>query len=159
MRTPVEKVMTSDLLTVPTGTSLFEAHELMITRGIRHLPVKDSNGNIAGILSLKDLAGAADSVDLTVDMVMSSPVLSVHQTNSLRQAVLKMLDHHISSLLVTNDEDEPLGIVTTEDLLWFLAHEQEKEETETEAKERPFLSAMDRQTIGQVAHQLSLMGI
>ncbi len=154
MLTRVNKVMTKKLLTVQMGTSLFEAYQLMKEKRIRHLPVVDEMDDVVGVLSHRDLAAVPNSKNIPVELMMSTPVEFVGQSLSLRKAVLMMLQKKISCLLIADEDDNAVGIITTDDLLWHLAHLL-AEETE----DKPLLSAVDRQTIGEVANELSNMGI
>ncbi|HEY8270401.1 MAG TPA: CBS domain-containing protein [Pseudobdellovibrionaceae bacterium] len=154
MITPVKKVMTKKLLTIPVGTSLFEAHEVMKENRIRHLPVVDATDDVLGILSQRDLNAIPDSKNIPVEWMMSSPVEYVDQNISLRKAILLMLQKKISCLLIADEKENAVGIVTTDDLLWHLANLL-SDETEN----KPLLSFIDKQTIGEVANELSMMGI
>jgi len=53
--TPIEQVMTKNVATVGEEASLEEARRLIISHGIRHLPVVDSKGELAGLLSVRKL--------------------------------------------------------------------------------------------------------
>ncbi len=154
MMTPVQKVMTKKLITVPIGTSLFEANQLMKEKRIRHLPVIDEMDDVVGVISQRDLNYVPDSKNITVEMMMNSPVEYVDQSMPLRQAILLMLQKKISSLLISDSHENAVGILTTDDLLWHLAHLL-SEETE----DSPMLSATEKQTVGEIANELSLMGI
>jgi len=48
-------VMTRDVVTIPADTSLKEAAEIMFQKWFRHLPVASAEGNVVGIISLRDL--------------------------------------------------------------------------------------------------------
>lgn len=50
-------VMSDDLQTVHEGTKLLDATKVMRTKGIRRLPVVDSQGNLVGILAVDDILG------------------------------------------------------------------------------------------------------
>ena len=154
MITRVKKVMTRKLMTVPVGTSLFDANQLMQEKRIRHLPVIDIMDDVIGVLSHRDLGAFPESKNIRVEMMMSAPVEYVDKNMPLRKAILMMLEKKISCLLIADENEDAVGIVTTDDLLWQLAQILASEE-----EERPLLTAMDRQTIGQVANTLSNMGI
>lgn len=154
MITPVQKVMTQKLVTVKAGTSLYEAYRIMKDQRIRHLPVVDVMDDIVGILSHRDFSAVQDSKTLAVEMFMTSPVEFVDRKMSLRSAILYMLEKKISCLLIADENEDAVGIVTTDDLLWHLAHL-----LSSEKEERTILTAMDRETIGTVANQLANMGI
>lgn len=51
----VGDIMAPDLVTVKEYAGLYEAIELMHSRGVRRLPVVDVSGGLAGILTLDDL--------------------------------------------------------------------------------------------------------
>ena len=51
----VKQVMTEDLETVTTETDSSDALSLMVSKHIRHLPVVDEDGNLAGLLSIRNL--------------------------------------------------------------------------------------------------------
>jgi CBS domain-containing protein len=154
MITSIQSVMTRKLITVPMDQSLMEAAELMKERRLRHLPVTNRQGEIVGLLSQADLQFAMQPENEKVENLMSGPIDFVEEDLSLRQATLLMLQKRIPCLFVVDEKKNTVGIVTTDDLLWHLAHLL-AEETE----EKPILGARERQTIGEIAHELSLMGI
>jgi CBS domain-containing protein len=51
----VRQVMTSPAMTIACGTSVDEAMRMMTENRFRHLPVIDSSGRVAGVLSIGDL--------------------------------------------------------------------------------------------------------
>jgi len=53
--TPIDQVMTTNVATIGEEASLEEARRLIISRGIRHLPVVDSKGELVGLLSVRRL--------------------------------------------------------------------------------------------------------
>jgi len=52
---PVYEVMSSPLITIPDSALIFESILMMQEKGVRHLAVKDHNGNILGIISDQQL--------------------------------------------------------------------------------------------------------
>ncbi|HYZ32272.1 MAG TPA: CBS domain-containing protein [Crenalkalicoccus sp.] len=57
-RLPVEQLMTRDLVTVAPEARVPDALALMTRRRIRHLPVIDAEGRLAGLVSIGDLVKA-----------------------------------------------------------------------------------------------------
>ena len=53
--TPIEKVMTSNIVTIGEEASLEEARRLIITHDVRHLPVVNSKGDLVGLFSIRKL--------------------------------------------------------------------------------------------------------
>jgi CBS domain-containing protein len=52
-----------------------------------------------------------------VASVMSSQVVTVEQGDSLRQAARRMVERRIHRVFVVNSDNEPLGVVSTRDLM------------------------------------------
>jgi len=52
---PLDQVMTKNVATIGIEASLEEARRLIISHGIRHLPVVDSEGRLVGLFSVRKL--------------------------------------------------------------------------------------------------------
>lgn len=156
MATSVQKVMTPKLISISRAANLAEAESLMVEKRIRHLPVVDSESHVVGVLSRNDLKSISDLRSLRVEQVMSTPVRSVLQDTPLRSAIFHMLEEKVSCLLVADENEKAIGIVTTDDLLWYLARMLGDDKDENR---QPLLTASETQTIGEVANKLSIMGI
>lgn len=157
MTAQIKDIMTKNVLTIGAGETLTRALELMRDRRIRHLPVLDSQKNIVGILTDRDFSSLEVLGGLRVEHVMSTPVHFIDQGTSLRSAIFRMLENQISSLLVSDDQNNAVGIVTTEDLLWQLAHLM-KDDSSDEQKQSIW-SHFDVMTIGQMINQIANIGI
>ena len=53
MTQTVSDLMTTNLFTVSTSSTLHDAHNLMKEKSIRHIPVVDENNLLVGILTQK----------------------------------------------------------------------------------------------------------
>lgn len=62
----VKDYMTSEVIGVKKETSEWEAAEVMLERGFRHLPVIDDNNKVIGIISIRDIARGLLFFDLRV---------------------------------------------------------------------------------------------
>lgn len=153
--TPVKNIMTTGLINIFKGTSLHQAYRLMQKNKIRHLPVEDESGKIVGVISQRELSDLPGVDDIPVESVMNSSVEFVDQNDSLKTTIHKMLQQKISCVLITNESAQPIGIVTTDDLLAYLAHLLTDEKDQSHA----VFNAMNLQTIGKVADSLSTIGI
>ncbi len=51
--TPIEKVMTRNILTVDEDATFKEAQKIINDHGIRHLPVTNSDGKLVGLISVR----------------------------------------------------------------------------------------------------------
>jgi CBS domain-containing protein len=154
MKTPTKTTMTRHLITLPAGTPLPEAQALMQEKRIRHIPIVDRNSDIVGILSDRDVTAQRGLPGLLVEHAMNNHVEFMNQDVPLRSTILRMLEKHLSAILISDELQECVGIVTTEDLLWYLAHSLEKETDRSTWK-----SLLDIQTLNQAATQISNAGI
>lgn len=127
MKINLHEYMTKKLVTVPKGSSVGEAHRLMVNYWIRHLPVIDeSNDYIIGMISERDVLSAKDK-DVLVEDIMSTPLKVFDRDTPIRQVVEAMIEEKRSCYLIT-DNDDVIGIITTEDMLYLLDHVLKSEE-------------------------------
>src|SRR5262249_12623192 len=69
-RTPVEEVMTPEIICCTPETTVEEARAIMRDRRIRHLPMVDADGGLLGLISIGDLnAHQLASQELTIHML------------------------------------------------------------------------------------------
>jgi CBS domain-containing protein len=141
----VEQIATREVVTLPEDDSVGRAINLLRENGISRLPVVNENGRLTGMLTTHDIAefvvqrkdratrgdraGDIDRVlDLPVADIMSSPVATVGEDDSVRAAVETMLDSGYAGLVVTPDEDDDLiaGILTKTDVLRALSYTEEE---------------------------------
>ncbi len=128
-------IMSGKLVTIPHNSTLDEAYGKMRDKKIRHLPVVDDAGRIVGILSDRDLQRAMipvagkvefDEIDFKFDSkfktqdFMSWPAKTVSESTSVRDVALMMLNEKVSAYLVMGQDHNPIGIVTTDDMLKLL---------------------------------------
>ncbi len=151
----VDAITNTNLVAVLATASVDFALSVMKEKRFRHLPVVNERGNIVGIVSQKDLDFCAGLDDVTVLDVMSTPVQTIQEKARLKEAVFKILENKISSLLVINEEQKAVGIITTDDLLWHFGSALKDEE---KAKESLF-NFSNLQLVGEIANRLSLVGI
>ena len=84
----------------------------------------------------------------------NAPVF-IEQEASLKSAIDKMLQLKVQYLLVSDENKHVVGIITTEDLLTYLSSLLSHESEEGSV----LLSMMNLRTLGDVANQLSNVGI
>src|SRR6266571_3882487 len=77
--------------------------------------------------SLGERSGREEKVTLEVKGVMRYPPLTTGTDADVHHSAELMAKHHVSSIIVT-EEDEPIGIITTQDLMQFLASLREREQ-------------------------------
>jgi CBS domain-containing membrane protein len=114
----VADLMTTPPLVVRPSATTAWARTRMRRADVRHLAVVDARGQLAGILSDRDLARPGRTV---ADVMTSSP-LSVRPETRASEASALLLDHKIGALPVVDEEGRVVGIVTETDFLR-LAHQ------------------------------------
>jgi len=125
----VKNRMTPNPIVATPKTNYNEALRLMKQNHIRHLPIVDKKGKPVGIVTQGDMLRAEPSPvttlnvfeiasfldNVTMDNLMTSPVLAVDESCSITNAANFMLINEIDSLLVTRDE-ALVGIITIADI-------------------------------------------
>jgi CBS domain-containing protein len=113
--------------------SLMNAYLTMNAKGIRHLPVINSDDKLVGILSDRDVSRAMVTKvisefqqevslpsQLKVNEFMSWPVFTATENTQLKTITEIMIKEKISAVVIENDHGQVSGIVTTNDLLAYL---------------------------------------
>ena len=123
----VRQCMSPDPTTIGADAPVGEARRMIAELGVRHLPVVDVRGRLAGMLSDRDVrAGAAVGAagehprpqgdPDSVAGIMSHPVHTVDVTATIAAAARLMLSRRISAAPVV-DGDKLIGLVTSSDCL------------------------------------------
>lgn len=124
---PVSMLMsTDDLVVVERDQSLLEVWDLMIAAHIQHVPVVDGD-ELVGLVSSWDLArlavdrGAASFEDLCAGEVMEKSLVRLSPRASLRQAASLLAEGGFHCLPVADDQNLLVGILTTTDVIRYVA--------------------------------------
>ena len=127
--------MSNKLTFINVKATMLEACQLMNDKKIRHLPVFDDKKLLVGILSDRDaLAAGAEEKLASVKDFMSWPVIRVHERTPLLSVIETLMEKKISAVMVSNDNDEYVGIISTDDLLGHFADILRRED---ELKSKP----------------------
>jgi acetoin utilization protein AcuB len=116
---PIRKFMSTTPHTIEGGQSMSQAHMLMETQQIRHLPVL-AGGKLVGIITQSDLhlVEALSAVDpnlVRVDVVMTRDVYVVTPDAPLDEVVQEMARHKYGSTIVV-DHHTVVGVFTIVDV-------------------------------------------
>lgn len=136
----VAEVMTPQPQCVAAKETVAQARTVMAGLGERAVPVVDGERKLVGVVGLKDLAdlfarpkekegkhGRAsnkDPVDILIESIMRPPV-TVEPGAKLAKALEMMAAKRISTVIV-EEEREPLGILTTADVVEIAARFRER---------------------------------
>ena len=124
MPAKVTDYMAAKVISVAPDTGVREAFFTMREHGIRHLPVVEPDGTLAGIVSDRELR-RPDWVDEARDLahvyyldddmlvrdVMIGQVHVVHTYDTLRKAARVLVDHHVGAVPVLDKTESLVGMV------------------------------------------------
>jgi acetoin utilization protein AcuB len=111
-------IMTESAKTISIDATVGDARAAMASEGIHHLPVLDRQGDIAGLVSDRDLRNRSEAVP--VANIMSRRVATATPETTVRQAANLLRGRSIGCLPIQQD-GRLVGMVTISDLLALLA--------------------------------------
>ena len=127
----VGNLMTMDPVVIGPDAPAGDAERLLKTYHVSGLPVV-ANRVVVGVISLTDLMVARSSSMISVNWprmrvrhLMSTPAVTVHTATSPRHAGELMVSRHIHRLVVVDDEDEAIGVLSSLDLLRLLLRDRD----------------------------------
>lgn len=114
---PIERVMKKDVIKVSPNTSMSELKEVLRVNRISGVPVLDGD-QLVGIISIEDLLKALVEGDILapVKKRMTTQPITVHEGESVVEAVKKFAQHKVGRLLVVNEQGKVTGILTGGDI-------------------------------------------
>lgn len=121
----VGNLMTEKLETINMLNTAQEAAIVMARKNTGSLVVVDDFGKAIGIVTERDLARRVcttetSSAKTTVQQVMSSPVITISEDRPLGEAADIMIQKKVRHLLITDDDNNPKGIITPTDFAAYL---------------------------------------
>jgi len=135
--------MTPNPQAVGEDETVEQAVQLMRSLGERTIPVVDKHRHLKGVIGMKDVAdlfarpkireqygehaGREEKIVIEAKSVMRSPPVTAGPDADVHRTAELMAKNRISSVIVT-ENDEPVGIITTQDLMQFLAGLREREQ-------------------------------
>jgi len=143
-----EDLMSRDVLVIPQHMSLRAAAHLLAQAGMGGAPVVDEDGRCVGVLSAADLVqwvdrgsraakrrnrtpacvccdwqmdGLEDVPEDAVSRYMTTDVVTASPHMRLGDVARSMRDAHIHRIVVVNERCQPVGVVSTMDVLAAIA--------------------------------------
>jgi CBS domain-containing protein len=125
-------IMTGGIETITPHASLAEAAKKMASQDIGSLPVCDEPRRVVGIITDRDItvravARGMDPNQTRVEDVMTRDVLSCSSESEVEDACELMEKRQVRRLLVTGQDEVPVGIVSLGDIALCLRESQSGE--------------------------------
>ena len=131
----LKSVMRQDVIRAGMDTTLSEAITICFQQRIRHLPVVNSHGQLAGLVTDRDLRfyishrlgtimennSDRETLHHHLHVVMVRRLITGRLDMPIDEAAQLMVDNHIGCLPVVDAENRLLGIVTAGDFLRLIA--------------------------------------
>lgn len=116
----IGSLVTTPLCTVREDASLAEVSRVLAATPALALAVVDAQGAACGILTATDVLRLASDDAWTIADAMSS-VVRITATTSIEDAAALVVRENAHELLVVDDDNRMLGIVSAADIARFLA--------------------------------------
>jgi len=117
---PTKQLMTPDIVTVTSNTTIDEAVDTIIEKDIGSLVVVDGDDQLSGVITSNDfvnfITDGEHGTDVPVEQFMTRDVVTINGDDSIQTAAARMITNSISHLPVVDDDDEILGMLSTTDI-------------------------------------------
>ena len=135
--TALGSIIRTRVISINMDATLGEAMELCLNRRIRHLPVVDDDGRLAGLMTDRDLRAHIsprmgtisennadrETLHRRIHLFMVREIVSGFPSMTLAEATGLMLEKRVGCLPVVDEDRRLVGIVTTSDFLGIFAQQ------------------------------------
>ena len=111
-----ESGMVVNPITVRPDATLEEALNIMRAAKISGIPVTEQNGKLVGILTNRDVRFAENSGQPVKELMTSENLVKVYNQVDKEEAKRLLHKHRIEKLLVVDDQERCIGLVTVKDI-------------------------------------------
>ncbi|MGB3592295.1 MAG: IMP dehydrogenase [Nonlabens sp.] len=111
-----ESGMILDPVTLPVTATIGDAKASMREHSIGGIPIVDNQGFIKGIVTNRDLRFEKDDTREVTEVMTSENLITAKAGTSLHDAESILQEHKIEKLLVVDDNDKLVGLITFRDI-------------------------------------------
>lgn len=123
-RDPLSHVITTNLKTVQISQKMSAVHRIVVENQIHHVPVVDGR-KLVGMISTTDIIRlnitVSNADDWAIEKVMKKNLVTIEINDSVRKAAHLLSDGMFHSLPVIDKDNNLIGIITSTDLIRYLA--------------------------------------
>ena len=117
-----ESGMVVDPITIEPDAILQDALDLMQHNRISGIPVAEKNGKLVGILTNRDVRFAENPNQPVRELMTADNLIKVYNTVTKDEAKKLLHQHRIEKLLVVDNDEKCIGLVTVKDIEKSQAH-------------------------------------
>jgi len=124
----IKEVMSIDVISVASNSTVSEAASKMISSNVHQLPVVDDN-KIVGMINYKDIIDGRATVDAKISN-FSTKVKSIGPDDTIGVAAKNMVEHDTKALPVT-EKNHIVGIISSSDIIPLISKAGIKDKADT----------------------------
>ncbi len=118
----VGDIVQRPLISITAGRTLLEAARLMVENNMGLLVISDPKDKTkpAGVISERDIIraiGSGRKLDTSIDEVCTKQVITVRASSEVAEAAKAMNKHHIRHVVVVDEQEKLVGVVSMRDLV------------------------------------------
>ncbi len=111
-----ESGMVVDPITIQPDATLQDALDLMRHYRISGIPVAEKNGKLVGILTNRDVRFADNPAQPVRELMTSENLIKAYNSVTKEEARKLLHKHRIEKLLIVDDQERCIGLVTVKDI-------------------------------------------
>ena len=118
----VSRIVTRPLIVIASNKTVLDAAKLMVEKNIGLLVVCDEkdNSKLVGVVSERDIirvVAEAKALNVPVSQVSTKNTVTVRGSDDVAEAAKAMNKNRIRHVVVVDDRDNPMGVVSMRDLV------------------------------------------
>jgi predicted transcriptional regulator len=120
----VKEVMNPMIYKINENESLYDAFKLMNDKGIKRIFV-ENKGEIVGVISYRDLVNIIMNKSISellninskIEDIATKEILKINENEDIKDVAKIMVHADVSAILVVDDGDNPVGVISQTDIL------------------------------------------
>lgn len=125
-------LMTPDPITLHPDDTVMDNLSIFEDNHVHHIPVVAEDDEVVGMISSRDFDNylnilnviSNNGAPVRIKDIMTKPAFSYYEDVDVHHAAQAMVDNNIHAIVIVNRADAMVGIVTSTDLLRFLAEKK-----------------------------------
>ena len=117
----VYKVMSTSLVTASENASILDICSMLTDSNVGSTVIIGDEGKPIGIVTKRDIvkfiASEPSSLEISVREVMTTPVITIGPSELLTTAIMRMYLKGVKKLVVVDDSENLIGVITQTDIL------------------------------------------